>query len=150
MEANKALHWLSPNGCPQFEGILPKGPYLPCLSMAGRALLAGYHWILQNITVTSQECDGVSSVYSNVCSGADQRKHQSSTSLALPVNSLHKSPVTWKMFPFWRHHGISCSCEWPVLLAPGTCGGIYQSGLQTHVHEHFLCNFSQLNVTKQL
>ena len=25
-----------------FEGILPKGPYLPCVSMAGRALLAGY------------------------------------------------------------------------------------------------------------
>ena len=28
------------------EGILPKGPYLPCVSMAGRALLAGYHqWV---------------------------------------------------------------------------------------------------------
>ena len=26
-----------------FEGILPKGPYLQCVSMAGRALLAGYH-----------------------------------------------------------------------------------------------------------
>ena len=25
------------------ESILPKGPYLPCISMAGRALLAGYH-----------------------------------------------------------------------------------------------------------
>ena len=25
------------------EGILPKGPYLPCISMAGRALLAVYH-----------------------------------------------------------------------------------------------------------
>ena len=25
------------------DGILPKGPYLPCVSMAGRALLAGYH-----------------------------------------------------------------------------------------------------------
>ena len=25
-----------------FEGILPKGPYLSCVSMAGRALLAGY------------------------------------------------------------------------------------------------------------
>ena len=25
------------------EGILPKGPYRPCVSMAGRALLAGYH-----------------------------------------------------------------------------------------------------------
>ena len=31
----------------QFEGILPKGPYLPCLSMAGRALLAGYHRIMR-------------------------------------------------------------------------------------------------------
>ena len=26
----------------QFEGILPKGPYPPCLRMADRALLAGY------------------------------------------------------------------------------------------------------------
>ena len=25
------------------KGILPKGPYLPCVSMAGRALFAGYH-----------------------------------------------------------------------------------------------------------
>ena len=25
------------------EGILPRGPYRPCVSMAGRALLAGYH-----------------------------------------------------------------------------------------------------------
>ena len=28
---------------PYIEGILPKGPYLPCVSMAGRALLEGYH-----------------------------------------------------------------------------------------------------------
>ena len=26
------------------QGILLKGSYLPCVSMAGRALLAGYHW----------------------------------------------------------------------------------------------------------
>ena len=46
-------------------------------------------------------------VYSTVYSGADQRKHQSSASLAFvrgihrgPVNSPHKWPVTWKMFPF--------------------------------------------------
>ena len=45
--------------------------------------------------------------YSTVYSGADQRTHQSSTSLAFvwgihrwPVNSLHKWPVTRKMFPF--------------------------------------------------
>ena len=46
-------------------------------------------------------------VYSTVYSGADQRKHQSSASLAFvrgihqsPVNSSHKGPVTRKIFPF--------------------------------------------------
>ena len=46
-------------------------------------------------------------VYSTVYSDADQRKHQSSVSLAFmreihrgPVNSPHKWPVTRKMFPF--------------------------------------------------
>ena len=46
-------------------------------------------------------------VYSAVCLGADQRKHQSSVLLAFvrwihqwPVNSPHKGPVTRKMFPF--------------------------------------------------
>ena len=45
--------------------------------------------------------------FSNVYSDADQRKHQSSASLAFvqgihrgPVNSQHKVPVTRKMFPF--------------------------------------------------
>ena len=38
-------------------------------------------------------------VYSTVYSDADQRKHQSSASLAF-VNSPHKWPVTRKMFPF--------------------------------------------------
>ena len=46
-------------------------------------------------------------VYSAVYSGADQRKYQSSASLAFvreihrwPVNSPHKWPVTRKTFPF--------------------------------------------------
>ena len=50
---------------------------------------------------------GVSIVCTAVWSGADQRKHQSSASLAFvrrihrwPVNSLHKGSVTRKMFPF--------------------------------------------------
>ena len=49
----------------------------------------------------------LTTVYSTVYSGADQRKHQSSASLAFvrgihrgPVNSPHKWPVTRKMFPF--------------------------------------------------
>ena len=58
------------------------------------------------------ECDDISNyqlaiVYSNVYSGVDQRKHQSSTSLAFmraihqwTVNSPHKGPVTRKIFSF--------------------------------------------------
>ena len=62
-------------------------------------------------------------VYATVYSGTDQRKQQSSASLAFvrgihrgPVNSLHKWPVTGKMSPFgdvimncaWR-----CACTQP-------------------------------------
>ena len=57
--------------------------------------------------VKSTQIKGVSIVYSTVCSGADQRKPQTSVSLSLvrrihrwPVNSPHKGPVTRKMFPF--------------------------------------------------
>ena len=46
-------------------------------------------------------------IYSTIHSGTDQRKHQSSASLAFvriihrwPVNSLHKGPVTRNMFSF--------------------------------------------------
>ena len=52
-------------------------------------------------------------VYSAVYSGEDQRKHQSSASLAFvrgihrgPVNSPHKWPVTRNFFSiWWRRHG---------------------------------------------
>ena len=49
---------------------------------------------------------GVSTACLPVCSGENQRKHQSSASLAFvkgnhrwPVVSRHKGPVTWNMFP---------------------------------------------------
>ena len=57
-------------------------------------------------TIASQ-ITNVLIVYSTVYSGADQRKHQSSGSLAFlrgihrwPVNSPHKGPVTRKILPF--------------------------------------------------
>ena len=56
---------------------------------------------------TASQITSLTIVYSTVYADADQRKHQSSTSLAFvrgihrgPVNSPHKWPVTWKMFPF--------------------------------------------------
>ena len=54
----------------------------------------------------ASEITSLTIVYSIVYSGADQRKHQSSASLAFewrihrsPVNSPHKWPATRKMFP---------------------------------------------------
>ena len=73
---------------------------------------------------------GVSIVCSSVGSCADKKKHQSSAALAFvwgihrwPVNSLHKEPVTRKMFPFddvimWRHQYHVC----PLGLKFWTCG----------------------------
>ena len=58
------------------------------------------------MSAMASQITGVSIVCSTVGSGADQRKHQSSASLAFvwgihrwPVNSPHKWPVTQKMFP---------------------------------------------------
>ena len=59
------------------------------------------------MTTIASQITSLTIVYSIVYSDADQRKHQSSASLAFvrgihrgPVNSLHKWPVTRKMFPF--------------------------------------------------
>ena len=63
-----------------------------------------------NDIIMSAMVSGITSlmiVYSTVCSSSDQRKHQSSTTLAYVrgihqwlVNSPHKGSVTRKMFPF--------------------------------------------------
>ena len=59
------------------------------------------------MVATASQIISLMTVYSSVCSGADQRKHQSSASLAFvwgihrwSVNSPHKWPVTRKTFPF--------------------------------------------------
>ena len=76
-------------------------------------------------------------VCSTVCSGADQRKHQSSVSLAFvreihrwPVNSPHNGPVTRKMFPFdnvimhstrkWERYslGQAYNCQITIYISP--------------------------------
>ena len=59
------------------------------------------------ISAMASRITSLTSVYSTVYSGADQRKHQSSASLLLakgihlwPANSLHIGSVTQKVFPF--------------------------------------------------
>ena len=69
-------------------------------------------------------------VYSAVYSGADQRKDQSSASLAFvrgihrwPVNSTHKWPVRRKMLPFdvviMKYCGYPMNCMIPPIFARG-------------------------------
>ena len=69
--------------------------------------LGANQYICVIMSAMASQITSLTIVYSTVYSGADQRKHQSSASLAFvrgihrwPVNSLHKGPVTRKMFPF--------------------------------------------------
>ena len=75
------------------------------------------------MSAMASQTTGVSIVCSTVCSGADQRKHQSSASLAfargihrLSVDSHHKGPVTRKMFPF---DDVIMNSVWPSYDAHG-------------------------------
>ena len=76
----------------------------------------------------ASEITSITIVYSTVYSDADERKHQSSTSLAFvkgihrwPVNSPHKGPVSRNMFPFddvivWLLFlGIVCCCRYIII-----------------------------------
>ena len=70
----------------------------------------------------ASQITNITIVYSIVYSDADQRKHQSSASLAFvrgirrgPVNSPHKWPVTRKMFPF-DDVIMMLGCNYPSML----------------------------------
>ena len=76
----------------------------PC---PGCCLLYERHYNDVIMSTIASQITSLTTVYSTVYSGIDQRKHQSSASLAFvrgihrgPVNSPHKGPVTRKMFPF--------------------------------------------------
>ena len=72
-----------------------------------KACLTDLHYNDVIMSAMASQLTSLTIVYSIVYSGADQIKHQSSASLAFvrgihrwPVNSLHKGPLTRKMFPF--------------------------------------------------
>ena len=68
---------------------------------------ATIHYSYVIMTAMASQITSIWIVYSSVCPGADQRKHQSTALLAFvrgirrwPVNYPHKGPVTRKMLPF--------------------------------------------------
>ena len=75
--------------------------------IAGMALSTWKHYDDVIMTMLASQITSLAVVYSIVYSGVDQRKHQSSASLAFvreihrgPVNFPQKWPVTRKIFPF--------------------------------------------------
>ena len=81
------------------------------------------------MSLMASQITSLTIVHSTVYSGTDQRKHQSSASLAFvrgiyrwPVNFPHKGPVTRKMFPFddvimiWKcwYHSLRRDWRWSV------------------------------------
>ena len=112
------------------------------------------------MSAMASQITDVSIVYSTVCWGADQRKHQGSVSLAfvrgihrLPVDSPNKGPVTQNMFSFddvfmqyngmWTQWGppfipsISITTQFGVLSH--LLGGIYT--------QHTNGNFDMLHMS---
>ena len=105
----------------------------------------GHHYndIIMNAMVS--QITSLTIVCSTIESSADQRKHQSSWSLAFvrgihqwSVNSLHKGPVTQKMFPFdyiimyYQLLVDSCELFTPILQGCFTGAGavIYDANYQ--------------------
>ena len=79
---------------------------VPLMTLSCHAAFPNHYGDVVMDTIASQ-ITSLAIVYSTVSSGAYQRKHQSSASLAFvrgihwgPVNYPHKWPVTRKMFPF--------------------------------------------------
>ena len=75
------------------------------------------------MSVIASQITSLMIVFSTVYLDTDQRKHQSSASLAFvrgihrrAVNSLHKWPVTWKMSPFDDVIIISAVCMFTSLI----------------------------------
>ena len=85
--------------------IITLTPCMPSRTMRPLRVPAHYSDVIMG--AIASQITSLTIVYSAVYSDADQRKHQSSASLAFvggihrrPVNSPHKWPVTRKMFPF--------------------------------------------------
>ena len=96
--------------------IIGKSPSHINKGRGDAAVRWSYHFVLAAVlpihnndfmmSMTASQITHVSIVRSTICSGVDQRRHQSFSSLVFVrgiqlshVNSPHKGPVTWKGFP---------------------------------------------------
>ena len=93
---------------------------IPCYLLQTECNTKLLHYNDVIMSAMTSQVTSLAIVYSTVYSGTDERTHQSSASLAFvrgihqwPVNSPHKGPVSWKMFPLddviiVRSNGACC------------------------------------------
>ena len=102
--AMRRLSWVLPEKLPWY---IDSAQHPTC------HLLRAIHYGDVTMGAMASQITSLTIVYPTVYSGADQRKHQSSSSLAFvrgihrwPVNSPHKWPVTrsFDVSIWWRHH----------------------------------------------
>ena len=118
---------------PLFPAIYPHRTKLVAVCLCGQKVgYTGFHYSDVIMSTIASQITSLTIVYSIVYSDADQRKHQSSASLAFvwgihrgPVNSPHKWPVTRKMFPF--DHVIMSPCP---SVCPFVDGMVFEVTIQ--------------------
>ena len=118
-----------------------------------KCVLSCIHYNAVIMSAIASQITSLTIVYLTVYSGADQRKHQSSASLAFvrgihrwPVNSPHKGPVTRKMFPFddvimwkWITSRFNRSVVFTCVF---TCGSYYATRYALFPkNSHHLCTW---------
>ena len=126
------------------------------------------HYNDVTMSAMASQITSLTTVYSTVYSGTNQRKHQSSASLAFvigihrwPVNYPHKGPVTRKIFPLddvimWtervrRGVGVWGSCLWRNLIELNLICAVVTNYWCAHTkpmlswaHKHFSTPFHKL------
>ena len=101
------------NGCFCRNLYVPRVPIMTDIVLSivklvcTKRRISVFHYNDIIMSAMASQITSLTIVYSTVYSGADQRKHQTSASLAFvwgvprwPVNSPHKWAATWKIFPF--------------------------------------------------
>ena len=95
----------------------------------------GYNIHYNDVTMDAiaSQITSLTIVYSTVYSDTDQRKHQSSASLAF-VRGIHKWPVTRKMFPFDDVIIIDSYCSQQVIFQ--ITNPLHNSCVRSEAHFH--------------
>ena len=111
----KIMAWHRPGDKPSSEPMMVRLPIYASLGLNEIYTIVNntwlknqtqfFHYVIMSAMVS--QITSLTIITQPFIQGTDQRKHQSSASLAfvreihrLPVNSPHKAPVTRKMFPF--------------------------------------------------